>query len=161
MTGGFARKIKAQVKSQVKKAPPKKLTKNSDLFTNMMAACAEPQKTLSKKVSAKKPSAAAVTKKPPAPSKKTSAAPARKKKHSSSETDEKPVKKSKSVKKSKLDSESGSDFADGLAPPPREKAGGGGKNGDKASSALKSLFAGRLRAPVSYQGLDENSDSDF
>ena len=130
--GGFAWKIKAQVKSQVKKPPPKKLTTSSDLFTNMMAAGSEPKKTLSKKVSTKKPSAAAVAKKAPAPSKKTSAAPARKKKHSSSADDEKPAKKSKSVKKNNLDSESGSDFADGPAPPPREKAGGGGKNGDNS-----------------------------
>ena len=138
--GGFARKIKAQVKSQVKKPPPKKLTKSSDLFTNMMAAGSEPKKTLSKKVSTKKPSAAAVAKKAPAPSKKTSAAPARKKKHSSSADDEKPAKKSKSVKKNNLDSESGSDFADGPAPPPREKAGGGGKNSYNSFSLNINIF---------------------
>eukprot|EP00092_Neocalanus_flemingeri_P029323 GFUD01031835.1.p1 GENE.GFUD01031835.1~~GFUD01031835.1.p1 ORF type:complete len:361 (+),score=131.37 GFUD01031835.1:1425-2507(+) len=135
--GGFARKVAAQTK----KPPPKKLNKDSDLFSGMMAGGGEPKKTAAKKAAAKKPTAAGGAKKLPAPSKKT-VAPARKKNHSGSE-DDKPAKKAKSVKKSQVDSESGSDFDDGPAPPPREKAGG------------------RSRAPVSYQGLDEESDSDF
>eukprot|EP00092_Neocalanus_flemingeri_P029324 GFUD01031836.1.p1 GENE.GFUD01031836.1~~GFUD01031836.1.p1 ORF type:complete len:400 (+),score=146.66 GFUD01031836.1:1424-2623(+) len=144
--GGFARKVAAQTK----KPPPKKLNKESDLFSGMMAGGGEPKKTAAKKAAAKKPTVAGGAKKPtavggakklPAPSKKT-VAPASKKKHSGSE-DDKPAKKAKSVKKSQMDSESGSDFDDGPAPPPREKAGG------------------RSRAPVSYQGLDEESDSDF
>merc|ERR1719154_164993 len=140
--GGFARKISTHV-SQVKKPPPKKLTKSSDLFTDMMAAGGEAKKVAGKKVASKKPSAATASKKLPAPSKKSSAATSKKKKHSSSEDERHPTKKSKSTKMSRIDSESGSDFADGAAPPPREKAGG------------------RSRAPVSYQGLDEESDSDF
>eukprot|EP00092_Neocalanus_flemingeri_P090671 GFUD01114846.1.p1 GENE.GFUD01114846.1~~GFUD01114846.1.p1 ORF type:complete len:309 (-),score=103.21 GFUD01114846.1:155-1018(-) len=134
---GFARKVAAQTK----KPPPKKLNKDSDLFSGMMAGGGEPKKTAAKKAAAKKPTAACGAKKLPALSKKT-VAPARKKNHSGSE-DDKPAKKAKSVKKSQVDSESGSDFDDGPAPPPREKAGG------------------RSRAPVSYQGLDEESDSDF
>ena len=124
--GGFARKVAAQAKK-----PPKKLAKDSELFSGMMAAGGVAKKTGSSKTAVKKPSVSAATKKPsvsaaskklPAPTKKSTMPAKKKKLASSGSEDDNPPKKAKSTKK--VESDSGSDFDDGPAPPARAKTAG-------------------------------------